>query len=189
MPNYLANFSRWIGIWNNPGTSNEAFICAALTATSGSFSSTLSASNLSGTNTGDQTNISGNAATATTATNLSGGTVAATTITATGNITAYYSDDNLKTKLGKIENALEKVCSLEGFYYEANETAQALGYEAKREVGLSAQATQKDMPEIVHPAPIDPEKYLTIDYSKYAPYFVEAIKELRAEIELLKARI
>ena len=131
----------------------------------------------------------GSASTAGTATNLSGGSVAATTITATGNITAYYSDDNLKTKLGKIENALEKVCSLEGFYYEANETAQALGYEAKREVGLSAQATQKDMPEIVHPAPIDPEKYLTIDYSKYAPYFVEAIKELRAEIELLKARI
>ena len=40
------------------------------------FSGTLSASNLSGTNTGDQTNISGNASTATTATNLTNFTAA-----------------------------------------------------------------------------------------------------------------
>jgi len=106
-------------------------------------------------------------------------------IRATNNVTAYYSDDNLKTKLGKIENALDKVCALEGFYYEANETAQALGYEVKREVGLSAQSTQKEMPEIVAPAPIS-DKYLTIRYERYAPYFVEAIKELRKEIEELK---
>lgn len=150
--------------------------------------------------------ISGNASSATTAgsattftstsqnsqfNSLGVGTAASTTageIRATNNITAYYSDDRLKTHLGRIENALDKICELEGFYYEANETAQALGYEAKREVGLSAQATQKNMPEIVAPAPID-EQYLTIRYEKYAPYFVEAIKELRAEIEELKRRL
>jgi hypothetical protein len=44
------------------------------------------------------------------------------------------------------------------------------------------------MPEIVSPAPIDPEKYLTVDYGKLTPMLIEAIKELRAEIELLKAR-
>jgi hypothetical protein len=108
-------------------------------------------------------------------------------IYATGNITAYYSDDRLKTKLGKIENALDKVCELDGFYYEANETAQALGYKVKREVGVSAQSVQKVMPEIVSPAPID-DQYLTIDYSKLTPMLIEAIKELKAEIELLKAK-
>lgn len=109
-------------------------------------------------------------------------------IRATSEITAYYSDDRLKTKLGKIENALDKLCSLEGFYYEANETAQELGYKIKREVGISAQKTQEVLPEIVKPAPID-EKYLTINYEKFAPLFVEAIKELRAEIQEIKDKL
>jgi hypothetical protein len=106
-------------------------------------------------------------------------------ITATGNITAYYSDDRLKTKLGNIENALDKVCSLDGFYYEANETAQALGYKPVREVGLSAQSVQKVLPEVIAPAPID-SQYLTMHYERVVPLLVEAIKELRAEIAALK---
>jgi hypothetical protein len=109
-------------------------------------------------------------------------------IRATNNVIAYYSDDRLKTRLGKIENALDKICSLEGFYYEANETAQALGYVAKREVGLSAQSTQAVAPEITPPAPVD-EQYLTIQYERFAPFFVEAIKELRAEINDLKQKL
>ena len=85
-------------------------------------------------------------------------------IVATNQITAYYSDERLKTKLGNIENALEKVSSLNGFYYEANETAQKLGYIPKREVGVSAQEVQNILPEVVAPAPIDSE-YLTVHLS------------------------
>ena len=77
--------------------------------------------------------------------------------------------------------------SLSGFYYEANETAQALGYKVKREVGLSAQQVQKVLPEIVVPAPID-NQYLTIHYEKVIPLLVEAIKELKMEIEELKQK-
>ena len=106
-------------------------------------------------------------------------------IRATNNITAYYSDDRLKTKLGNIDGALDKVCTLNGFYYEANETAQALGYGIKKEVGVSAQEVQAIMPEVVAPAPID-DKYLTVRYERLVPLLVEAIKELRAEIKLLK---
>jgi len=106
-------------------------------------------------------------------------------IRATNNITAYYSDDRLKTKLSGIESALEKLCSLSGFFYEANETAQALGYDPVREVGLSAQEVQKVLPEIVVPAPIDAQ-YLTIRYERLAPLIVEAIKELKAEVDELK---
>ena len=106
-------------------------------------------------------------------------------IRATNNVTAYYSDDRLKTRLGKIENALDKLCSLEGFYYEANETAQALGYEVKREVGVSAQQVNAVMPEIVAPAPIDP-KYMTVRYERALPLLIEAIKELREEVRALK---
>ena len=108
-------------------------------------------------------------------------------IRATNNITAYYSDDRLKTRKGNIENALSKVQSLNGFHYEANETAQALGYKAIPEVGVSAQEVQAIMPEVVVPAPID-EQYLTVRYEKLIPLLIEAIKELKAELDALKNR-
>jgi len=109
-------------------------------------------------------------------------------IRATNNITAYYSDDRLKTKLGTIENALDKVKNLTGFYYEANDVAQSLGYTVQKEVGLSAQTMMNVMPEIVTTAPID-DKYLTIWYEKTVPLLVEAIKELANEVDELKKKL
>jgi hypothetical protein len=102
-----------------------------------------------------------------------------------GNIIAYFSDMRLKKYLGKIENAVDKIMQLEGFYYEANETAQKLGYKIQREVGVSAQDVQSVLPEIVKDAPINAQ-YLTIDYSKLTPLLIEAIKEQQAQIEELK---
>ena len=75
--------------------------------------------------------------------------------------------------------------SLNGFYYHANETAQALGYTVQNEVGVSAQEVQAVLPEIVVPAPID-DKYLTVRYEKLIPLLIEAIKELKAEVDALK---
>jgi hypothetical protein len=109
-------------------------------------------------------------------------TDSSTSIRCAGNITAYYSDERLKTHLGKIENAVDKVKTLEGFYYEANSIAQSFGYKVKREVGVGAQAVQKVLPEIVSEAPAS-AKYLTIDYSKLAPLLIEAIKEQQQQIE------
>ena len=109
-------------------------------------------------------------------------------IRAVNNVIAYYSDDNLKTRLGKIENALDKICSLEGFYYEANQTAQDLGYTVQREMGVSAQKTKLVAPEIVKTAPID-DRYLTVQYERFAPLLIEAIKELRAEVNDLKQKL
>jgi hypothetical protein len=106
-------------------------------------------------------------------------------IVATNNITAYYSDDRLKTKLGEIENALDKIDELSGFYYEENELAESLGYEKHRQVGVSAQSTQRVMPEIVAPAPID-NQYLTVRYEKFAPLLIQGIKELRKELKALR---
>ena len=108
-------------------------------------------------------------------------------IRATNNVTAYYSDERLKTKLGAIEDALGKVNSLSGFYYEANQVAQDLGYDVKREVGVSAQEVQAVLPEIVVAAPISDE-YLTVHYDKLVPLLIEAIKELTAKVEILEAR-
>ena len=110
-------------------------------------------------------------------------------IRATATITSYYSDERLKTRTGNIENALEKVLSLDGFHYHANETAAELGYDSsKEEVGLSAQQVQAVLPQIVVPAPID-DKYLTIQYERMIPLLVEAIKEQQKQIEELKAKL
>jgi hypothetical protein len=108
-------------------------------------------------------------------------------IRATNNVTAYYSDDRLKTRIGLIENPLNKVKSLNGFYYQANEIAKSLGYEVKKEVGISAQDVQSIMPEVVAPAPID-DKYLTVRYERLIPLLIEAIKELSAQVDELKGK-
>ena len=108
-------------------------------------------------------------------------------IYATGNITAYFSDDRLKVRKGNIENALAKVEAISGFHYEANETAQALGYKAKPEVGVSAQEVQAILPEVVVPAPVD-EQYLTVHYDRLVPLLIEAVKELSARVKELEAK-
>ena len=109
-------------------------------------------------------------------------------IYATGNITAFFSDERLKTKTGNIENALDKVCQIETLLYHANETAVELGYDASiQEVGVTAQSVQKVQPEVVVPAPVD-DKYLTVRYEKLVPLLIEAIKELKAEVDALKGR-
>jgi len=144
-------------------------------------------------------NTTGNAASATTFTSTSQnsqfnsigvGTAGSGTtgeIRATNNVTAYYSDDRLKTKLGNIENALEKLVSLNGFNYQPNDIAQSLGYEIKDEVGVSAQEVQRVLPSAVVPAPID-DKYLTVHYDRLIPLLIEAIKELTAKVERLEGK-
>jgi hypothetical protein len=83
------------------GTSSPAYTLD-VTGT-GRFTGNISAANLSGTNTGDQTNISGNAATATTAVNLSGlGTIQSTS---TG--TSYTVNYQIRENSGGIGNTNE----------------------------------------------------------------------------------
>ena len=122
-------------------------------------------------------------------------------IRATNAITAFYSDARLKTVKGNIENALEKVANLNGILYTENDLAKQFGYDSDDTyVGLIAQEVQAVLPEIVKPAPFDIEKqedgtetsksgqnYLTIQYEKMIPLLVEAIKDLKAEIDSLKA--
>ena len=118
---------------------------------------------------------------------------AVTAFATPGDFTAGYSDMRLKTHLGTIPDALDKVCSLEGFYYERNDAAQSLGYQGgERRVGLSAQDVQAVLPEVVKDAPINIDHgtdYLTIDYERVVPLLVESIKDLRAEIAALRSEL
>ena len=110
-------------------------------------------------------------------------------ITADGNITAFTSDIRLKKDIEPIKNALEKVQSIRGFTYSHNETAKELGFtEERRWSGVSAQEIEKVLPEAVFPAPVD-DKYLTVQYEKLVPLLIEAIKELKEEVNDLRSQI
>ena len=106
-----------------------------------------------------------------------------------GNITAFTSDIRLKTDVEPIKNALEKVQSIRGFTYSHNETAKELGFKDERRwSGVSAQEIEKILPEAVFPAPVD-NKYLTVQYEKLVPLLIEAIKELKTEVDDLRSQI
>jgi hypothetical protein len=110
-------------------------------------------------------------------------------IRATGNITGYYSDARLKDFHGRITNALGKVQQLNGYYFTENETAKSLGYTNTRmQVGVSAQEVESVLPEVVTEAPISDE-YKTVWYEKLVPLLIEAIKELKSEVDELRAKI
>ena len=107
-----------------------------------------------------------------------------------GSLTQNSSDIRLKENIQPITNSLEKVKSLSGFTYNWNKTAQDLGFKGgghdELQVGLSAQDVEKIQPEIVKPAPVD-NTYKTIQYEKLVPLLVEAIKELKANVETLES--
>jgi hypothetical protein len=112
-------------------------------------------------------------------------------IRATNNITAYYSDARLKDFKGTIPNALEKVQALNGYYFTENAKAKELGYDnARMQVGVSAQEVEAVLPEVVTDAPINANfegaDYRTVYYDKLVPLLIEAIKELKAEVDELK---
>jgi hypothetical protein len=123
-------------------------------------------------------------------------------IVATNNITSYYSDDRLKTKIADICEPLKIINNLNGFYYIPNELARINGItNTDKEIGLSAQEVQRVLPEIVKLAPFDlatndegkkisksGENYLTMSYERLAPVFVEAIKELEQKNNVLEQK-
>ena len=106
-------------------------------------------------------------------------------LTATGEVTAYYSDERLKDFEGTIPDALDKVKKLNGYLYTENDAAKNLGFfNDNRQVGVSAQEVQAVLPEVVVPAPANAE-YLTVKYDKLVPLLIEAIKEQQDQIEQL----
>lgn len=134
------------------------------------------------------------------------GTVAsgvAGSIRATNEVTAYYSDRRLKNIEGPIGSALDKVKTLSGVYFNANEVAAEYGYDTtKRQVGVIAQEVEAVLPEVISPAPFDIEvitypdgstseislsgqNYKTVNYEKLVPLLIEAIKELSAKVDNL----
>ena len=97
-------------------------------------------------------------------------------ITAGGNVTAY-SDAKLKENLLEIANPVEKVQALTGYTFDRIDTGES-------QTGLIAQDVLKVLPEAVGYAE---DGTLTLAYGNLVGLLVEAIKELKQEIEVLKS--
>lgn len=100
--------------------------------------------------------------------------------TATGNITAY-SDRRVKDQFEPITDALAKVQQLNGQTYVRTD----MDDDARRYAGLIAQDVEAVLPEAV----TEIEDHLALDYSGTIALLVEAVKELKQEVNDLKAQL
>ena len=105
--------------------------------------------------------------------NAKGKLISQDEVISSGDITAF-SDIRLKTNIERIENALDKVCQLSGYTYNMNN---------KRSTGVIAQEVEKVLPEVVQDRE---DGYKTVAYGNMIGLLIEAIKELKEEIKVIK---
>ena len=101
-----------------------------------------------------------------------------------GNVTAFGSpsDIRLKENIEVIPNALDKVSELRGVTFNYKK-------DGKKSTGLIAQELEKVLPEVVydtHEIDNDDEQFKAVRYGNVVGLLVEAIKELKTEVEELK---
>ena len=107
-------------------------------------------------------------------------------ITATGDITAFFtSDKRHKNNIQIIPNALEKVSKLNGVTWEWNDDVHEVTKSTPK-TGLIAQEVQEVLPEVVKERE---DGFLALDYSKMMGLMVEAIKEQQTQIHSLTIEI
>jgi hypothetical protein len=111
-----------------------------------------------------------------------------------GDVVAYGSpsDIRLKENIKPIKSALDKVSKLNGVTFDWKEKTEHLDKKGnpinlqqwKHDVGFIAQDVQKVVPELVRE---NDNGMLSMRHQGIAPILLEAIKELKAEIEELKS--
>ena len=114
-------------------------------------------------------------------------------ITATGNITAFYtSDKRLKENIIPIENALDKIDKINGVEFdwtdefidiESGGKGEDGFFFRKHDIGIIAQEINEVLPEAVGTRD---DGYMAVRYEKVVPLLIQAIKELKTEIKELK---
>tara|TARA_R110000765_G_scaffold234770_1_gene337791 strand:- start:39 stop:491 length:453 start_codon:yes stop_codon:yes gene_type:complete len=106
--------------------------------------------------------------------------------TAVGNVTAY-SDIRLKDNIEVIPDAMAKVKALRGVTFDRNDfipDAETGVMPETRQAGVIAQEVEKVLPEVVMTNASDGIK--TVAYGNMVGLLIEAIKELKSEIDELK---
>ena len=99
------------------------------------------------------------------------------TIRATGDIIAF-SDVRVKENIKTIKSSLDKVSKLRGVEFNK------IG-EDEKSIGVIAQEIEKVIPEVVK---TDDEGMKSVAYGNISGLLIEAIKELKAEVDLLKSK-
>ena len=118
----------------------------------------------------------------------------------TGDIISLASDRRLKENIIPIDGALNKIDKINGVYFNYTDNAKEANphFANGRQVGLIAQEIQEVLPEVVNFAPFDfgvtnestsGENYLTLNYDKVVPLLLQAIKELKCELDDVKKLI
>jgi hypothetical protein len=98
-----------------------------------------------------------------------------------GDVVAYSSsDERLKDNKKNIENALEKVESLNGIEFDWNDKQDIY---TGHDIGVIAQEVEKIAPEIVANRE---DGYKAVKYEKLVPLLIEAIKELSEKVKILE---
>ena len=95
-------------------------------------------------------------------------------VTASGYIDSS-SDLKIKTNIKTIENALDKVLKLRGVEFDRVDKNE-------RQIGVIAQEVEKIIPEVVHG-----DNLKSVSYGNLVGLLIEAIKELKKEINELKS--
>ena len=93
-------------------------------------------------------------------------------VTAGGDVTAF-SDMRIKHDIETIEGALAKVSDMRGVYFKRNN--------GEAGTGVIAQEVENILPEVVKDG-----EYKSVAYGNMVGILIEAIKELKAEVEKLK---
>lgn len=96
-----------------------------------------------------------------------------------GNVLAQ-SDDRLKNRYSPINDALDKVKSLDTFLYVPNEQGMECGMPNVIQAGVSAQQVEAVFPVAVKESD---NRYLAVDYSRLCVLLLEAVKELAHKVE------
>ena len=113
---------------------------------------------------------------------VTGGVSVTGDMTASGNVTAY-SDARLKTEIHTINDALGIVGKLRGVSYKWLRSGQS-------DIGVIAQEVEEVIPEIVKTTEVagldGMEEVKSVDYGRLVGVLINAVNELKAEVDELK---
>lgn len=100
------------------------------------------------------------------------------TVLSTG--TGTFSDARLKDNVNDIDNALEKILSVSGKYYDFKQNIEGMNLPKTHQIGFLAQELKEVFPEAVQEMH---NGYFAVNYNAITPVLVEAIKEQQTIIE------
>jgi hypothetical protein len=107
-------------------------------------------------------------------------------ISATSDITAFStSDKQLKDNITLIPNSLEKITKIGGYTFNWNNKQDIYEVDS-HDIGVIAQEIEEILPEVVITRD---NGYKAVKYEKIIPLLIEAIKELKAEVDDLKSKV